>query len=183
MKGVYFLQISDGHTEKFSEVEEIILTREQYKQLDNPQLHVCLPSDYHFTASSWGRDAVWCVFFLCNLFQQPLVCPLCLAEECRRSGCRQDTTGIAVSSDRNDIMCFNGQSLHSLGNLGGCRQIICSTDTRPFMVVHLTAGQYTVGIRNTAFVCLWCTFTLKMHWQIVIFTVNPKSVTLRSRYL
>lgn len=115
MKGVYFLQISDNHTEEFWEAEEIILTRELCKQLDNPQLHVCLPSDYHLAASSRGRDAMGCAVFFCSLSHQRLACPL--SESGRRAPAfkwRQETTGLAVSSQSNDIM-WAVHNYHTVG--------------------------------------------------------------------
>lgn len=119
---------------KSYEVEEIILTRQQRKQLDNPQLRVCLPSDYHFTASPRGRDAMWCVFF-CNLSQQPLVCPLVVCFVWQKSAVVQavDRRQLALLLPRKAMTsCVSWAIITLLGNLRGCGKIIAE-----WILIHL----------------------------------------------
>lgn len=107
MVGVYFLQISDSLTENvLKKGEEIILTRELYKQLDKPST-TCPPADNHSTARlTRPRCPMRLCFLSCNRFWTRCCCCCCCSESGFVSGSSGDGRRVAwaVSSDTDRIM-------------------------------------------------------------------------------
>lgn len=109
---------------------------------------------------------MWCVFF-CNLPPSTTAVPsgsrLCLAEEGSRSGCRQETTGTAVSSESNDIMGF----MDNHYTVGESNWVWPNHPLNRYSSIYGYSPHdrsIYFFLRNTDFVfCLWCTFTLKMY--------------------
>lgn len=110
MKGVYFLQISVGRTEKFWESRKLFWQESSANNSITP-LTTRLPCPQTTTPPPAREAALPCGVFSFLIFPPStttLVCLsgrlLCLAEECSRSGRRQLAWLLPRKS--NDIMCF-----------------------------------------------------------------------------
>lgn len=118
-----------------------------------------------------------CCFFLCNLSQQPPVCPLVVCFVWQKSA-------VVQAADRTPWKAVMSCVFWTIVTLLGNPSRVCDanwTDTHPFMVIHLMS-QYPVFLRNTDFffyvigvLLLWKSYwypPIWVSWQIVIFTAT-----------
>lgn len=164
MKGVYFLQISVGHTEKFWESRKLFWQESSTNNSITP-LTTRLPCPQTTTPPPAREAALPCGVFSFIIFppppQQPhWYAPLVACFVWQRSA--------VVQAGDNWHGCFLGKAMTSCvsrtimtqyGNLSGCGEIMCWTDTHPFMVIHLRTSRYPAfrffGSFGTFDVYLW----------------------------
>lgn len=164
MKGVYFLQISVGHTEKFWESRKLFWQESSTNNSITP-LTTRRPCPQTSTPPPAREAALPCGVFSFIIFpphpQQPhWYAPLVACFVWQRSA--------VVQAGDNWHGCFLGKAMTSCvsrtimtqyGNLSGCGEIMCWTDTHPFMVIHLRTSRYPAfrffGSFGTFDVYLW----------------------------
>lgn len=165
MKGVYFLQISVGHTEKFWESRKLFWQESSTNNSITP-LTTRLPCPQTTTPPPAREAALPCGVFSFIIFPPPpppqphWYAPLVACFVWQRSA--------VVQAGDNWHGCFLGKAMTSCvsrtimtqyGNLSGCGEIMCWTDTHPFMVIHLRTSRYPAfrffGSFGTFDVYLW----------------------------